>query len=122
MFDPERLHEIVSELGSELKSTSAIAIRGLRNVPAVTAVDGSLLSVLPRLMQASFLKHSTGSGLVKWRLHTHFEVDRHVPTRIDVTPWRRRSPRRTQAVLEPHDRSGSHLRDGPRLRQVLAVQ
>jgi IS4 transposase len=24
--------------------------------------------------------------LVKWRLHTHFEVDRYVPTRIDVTP------------------------------------
>ena len=21
-----------------------------------------------------------------WRLHTHFDVDRHVPTRIDVTP------------------------------------
>ena len=24
--------------------------------------------------------------MVKWRLHTHFEVDRYVPTRIDVTP------------------------------------
>ena len=23
---------------------------------------------------------------MKWRLHTHFEVDRHVPSRIDVTP------------------------------------
>ena len=45
-----------------------------------------LLSVLPKLMQASFLKRRTGSGLVKWRLHTHFEVDRYVPTRIDVTP------------------------------------
>jgi hypothetical protein len=33
-----------------------------------------------------FLKHQTGSGLVKWRLHTQFEVDRFVPTRIDVTP------------------------------------
>jgi hypothetical protein len=32
-----------------------------------------------------FLKQQTGSGLVKWRLHTHFEVDRFVPTRIDVT-------------------------------------
>jgi IS4 transposase len=31
------------------------------------------------------LKSQTGSGLVKWRLHTHFEVDRYVPTRIDVT-------------------------------------
>ncbi len=85
MFDPERLHEIVSELGSELKPIGRDP--RLRNVPgALTAVDGSLLSVLPKLMQASFLKRTTGSGLVKWRLHTHFEVDRYVPTRIDVTP------------------------------------
>jgi hypothetical protein len=49
-------------------------------------VDGTLLAALPRMMQASWLKSQTGSGLVKWRLHTHFEVDRHSPTRIDVTP------------------------------------
>ena len=24
--------------------------------------------------------------MVKWRLHTHFEVERHVPLRIEVTP------------------------------------
>jgi hypothetical protein len=53
---------------------------------ALTAVDGTLLSALPRLMQASWLKARTGSGLVKWRLHTHFEVERYVPSRIDVTP------------------------------------
>jgi len=29
---------------------------------------------------------SRGSGRVKERLLTHFEVDRYVPTRIDVTP------------------------------------
>lgn len=26
------------------------------------------------------------SGEVKWRLHKHFEVERHVPLRIEVTP------------------------------------
>jgi IS4 transposase len=85
VFDPERLKEIVAELGAELQPLGRDP--RLRDVPgALTAVDGTLLSVLPKLMQASFLKHSTGSGLVKWRLHTHFEVDRYVPTRIDVTP------------------------------------
>lgn len=85
VFDPERLKEIVAELGTELQPLGRDA--RLRDVPgALTAVDGTLLSVLPKLMQASFLKRSTGSGLVKWRLHTHFEVDRYVPTRIDVTP------------------------------------
>jgi len=39
--------------------------------------------------KASLLKASEGSGLVKWRLHTHFEVDRYVPTRIDVSIVRR---------------------------------
>ena len=37
-------------------------------------------------MEASFRKATSGSGLVKWRLHTHFEVLRGIPTRIDVTP------------------------------------
>lgn len=85
VFDPERLKEIVAELGTELQPLGREP--RLRDVPgALTAVDGTLLSVLPKLMQASFLKRSTGSGVVKWRLHTHFEVDRYVPTRIDVTP------------------------------------
>lgn len=49
-------------------------------------VDGTLITALPKLMEASWRKAQTGKGLVKWRLHTHFEVDRHVPTRIEVTP------------------------------------
>ncbi len=65
----------------------------------LTAVDGSLLAVLPKLMQASVLKRATGSGLVKWRLHTQFEVDRYVPTRIDVTP-NGGGPHDERAVLE----------------------
>ncbi|MGB7465935.1 MAG: IS4 family transposase [Candidatus Acidiferrum sp.] len=84
VFDPERLKEIVAELGAELKPLSRDP--RLRDMPGeLTVVDGTLLSVLPKLMAASCLKRATGSGLVKWRLHTHFEVDRSVPIRIDVT-------------------------------------
>lgn len=85
VFDPERLKEIIAELGSQLQPLGRDP--RLRDVPGtLTAVDGSLLSALPKLMQASCLKAETGNGLIKWRLHTHFEVDRYVPTRIDVTP------------------------------------
>jgi hypothetical protein len=85
VFDPQRLQEIIAELGCQLQPLGRDA--RLRDVPgALTAVDGTLLSALPRIMQASCLKAATGSGLVKWRLHTHFEVDRYVPIRIDVTP------------------------------------
>jgi hypothetical protein len=85
VFDPERLKEIITELGGQLQPLGRDP--RLRDVPgALTAVDGTLLSALPTLMQASCLKRATGNGLLKWRLHTHFEVDRYVPTRIDVTP------------------------------------
>jgi len=85
VFDPQRLKAIIAELGAELEPLARDA--RLRDIPqALTLVDGTLLAALPGLVEASWRKQTTGSGLVKWRLHTHFEVDRHVPTRIDVTP------------------------------------
>lgn len=85
VFDAERLKEIIVELGEQLQPLGRDA--RLQDIDqTLTLVDGTLQSALPRLMQASWLKSQTGSGLVKWRLHTHFEVDRYVPTRIDVTP------------------------------------
>lgn len=85
VFDPERLKQIVAELGAELRPLERDA--RLRDVPlALVAVDGTLISALPKIMEASWRKRADGQGLVKWRLHTHFEVDRSVPTRIEVTP------------------------------------
>jgi Transposase DDE domain len=84
VFEPERLKEIIGELGARLEPHSQDPrLKDLRDT--VTLVDGTLLTALPRMAEASFLKTKTGSGLVKWRLHTHFEVDRHVPIRIDST-------------------------------------
>jgi len=84
VFDPQRLKEIIGELGQQLEAHSRDPrLQDLRDT--VTLVDATLLTALPRMAEASFLKAKTGSGLVKWRLHTHFEVDRHVPIRIDVT-------------------------------------
>lgn len=85
LFDSDRLKAIIAELGEQAESVGQQ--QKLRDLPqTITLVDGSLVSVLPNLIQASILKQTEGSGLVKWRLHTHFEVDRYVPTRIDVTP------------------------------------
>jgi hypothetical protein len=85
VFDSERLKEIIGELGAQLHPLGRDP--RLKDIPQVlTLVDGSVLAALPRVMEASWLKSQTGSGQVKWRLHTHFEVDRYVPTRIDVTP------------------------------------
>lgn len=84
VFDPERLKEIIAELSDELTPLGHDS--RLKDVPELTAVDGSLLAALPRMMQASLLKQQTGKGLVKWRLHTQFAVQRGVPRRIDVRP------------------------------------
>jgi hypothetical protein len=84
VFDPELLKDIIAELGQQLQPVGAD--KRLANVKhTLTLVDGSLLSFLPEMAKASLLKSDTGSGLIKWRLHTHFEVDKYVPTRIEAT-------------------------------------
>lgn len=85
VFDAERIKEIIGELGEQLKPLQQD--QRLSDIKqAITLVDGSLISALPKIMEASWRKANDGSGLVKWRLHTHFEILRGVPTRIDVTP------------------------------------
>jgi len=85
VFDAERLKEIITELGAQLQPLAQD--KRLNDIQqTITLVDGSLIAALPRIMEASWRKATTGSGMIKWRLHTHFEVLRGVPTRIDVTP------------------------------------
>lgn len=85
VFDAERLQEIIGELGEQLQPLAQD--RRLRDIKqTITLVDGSLISALPGIMEASWRKANDKSGLVKWRLHTHFEVLRGIPTRIDVRP------------------------------------
>jgi hypothetical protein len=85
VFDPDRLKEIISELGQQLQPLADD--QRLQNIDqTITLVDGSLIAALPRIMEASFRKSQTGGGMIKWRLPTHFELLSGVPTRIDVTP------------------------------------
>lgn len=84
VFEPERLKEIIAELGGQLEPLARDArLKDIRDT--VTLVDGTLLAALPTMAEASLLKSITGSARIKWHLHTHFEVERHVPARIDVT-------------------------------------
>jgi Transposase DDE domain len=84
VFDPERLKEIIAELGEQLQPIGRDSrLKDVRDT--VTLVDGTVLKILPHLADASF-KPTNTDGRVRFRLHTHFEVDRYVPRRIDVTP------------------------------------
>lgn len=85
VFDAERLKEIIAELGDRLEPLGRD--KRLADIQqTITLVDGSLIAALPKIMEASWRKANDGTGMVKWRLHTHFELLRGVPTRIDVTP------------------------------------
>jgi hypothetical protein len=85
VFDAERLKEIIEELGGQLQLlTREPRLQGISQT--LTLVDATLVSALPRIMHASCRKGQDQSGMVKWRLHTHFDVMRYVPDRIEVTP------------------------------------
>lgn len=85
LFQADRLKPVIEQLASQVSGTQIDSrLTGLRG--KLTAVDGTLVSALPSLIAASILKQTCGSGLVRWRLHTHFEVNTLVPSRVDLTP------------------------------------
>lgn len=83
VFDPERLREIIGELAAQVQPMRSVAGKHLQQL--LTAVDGSVVKTLSTIAQATYLKNRHGENKSAWRLHTHFDVDRGVPTRIDVT-------------------------------------
>ena len=85
VFDPEPVKQIASELAAQLEP-----LGNDRQFPEVkhliTAVDGTVIKTLSRIVQAAYLRSPTdGRSMSAWRLHTHFEVERGLPVRIDVT-------------------------------------
>jgi len=85
VFDPEPVKEIARELAGHLQPLAQE-----RQFPEVKqllmAVDGTVMKTLSRIVQAAYLKSPTdGQSRSAWRLHTHFEIERGLPVRIDVT-------------------------------------
>jgi hypothetical protein len=83
VFDPELLKRIIDELGGKLQPIHNVGRGHVKHT--LTAVDGSVLKTLATITQAAYLKNCHGDSKSAWRLHTHFDIDHHVPRRIDVT-------------------------------------
>ena len=83
IFDPQRLGEIIGELSDQLKPIHQVGRGYVSHV--LTAVDGSVVKTLSTITQAAYLKNIHGDSKSAWRLHTHFEIDRHIPVQIDIT-------------------------------------
>lgn len=86
VFDSQRLKPIIESLSEKLVPIAADKrLKDLHHT--LTLVDGSIVEALPRIAMASFRNAQAGSGKkMKWTLHTHFEVDRHISTKMEVTP------------------------------------
>ena len=84
VFDPSRLLKIIESLAADVKPIRDVRQGHLAH--ALTAVDGSVVKTLKSIAEAAFMGDKNGESHSGWRLHTHFDIDRGVPTRIDVTP------------------------------------
>lgn len=83
VFDPEPLLQIIEELGQQVEPIRR-AGRGFVD-HQLMAVDGTVIQTLSTITQAAYAKDCSGKPKSGWRLHTHFDIDRYVPRRIDVT-------------------------------------
>jgi Transposase DDE domain len=87
LFDPALLEPVIAELAGRLPGiTNDPRLADLKHV--VTLVDGTLLKALPRIVEAMWLSSRTGTPHHAFRLHAQFELDRHVPTRMELTHGR----------------------------------
>ena len=83
VFDPQRLEGIIGQLLAQVPQRQHI---GRDQVPGIlTAVDGSVIKTLASLARAAYLRDKNGTRHSGWRFHTHFEIDRSIPVRMDVT-------------------------------------
>lgn len=96
VFDADLLVGIIGELVQKLapirKDTTFDAIKGI-----LTLVDGSLLPALPKLVAALWRdeKHRA------FKLHTHFELLKGVPVRMDLTAANTNEREVLKACLQP---------------------
>ena len=102
IFDPEPLKQIASALATEVPSakSSRFDVIGKQ----LTAVDGSVFKTAVRVAALAWLpakgNASNKSNAVDgYRMHTHFEILRGIPERIDATPANPQGNSDEKAVL-----------------------
>ena len=98
IFDPEPLKAIAQELSHQLPDAGAGRFDAVGQ--PLTAVDGSVINTVVQVAKLAWLPKGQGQFQSAYRLHTHFEVLRGVPTRFDATPANPKGEADERAVLE----------------------
>lgn len=97
IFDADLLRGIIGELLDKLppiqRNTPFDDIKGI-----ITLVDGTLLPALPKLVEAMWQDDQHKA----FKLHTHFELLKGVPTRMDLTDANASERDVLAACLEPN--------------------
>lgn len=101
LFNARLLEPVIAELGQQLQPL-ALDPRLKEIGRVITLVDGTLLKALPRITQAMWLETRTGTVHHAWRLHTHFELLKYVPRRLDLTNGRNSGNSDEKEVLRQH--------------------
>jgi hypothetical protein len=83
VFDPQRLEGIIGQLLAKVPQQRRVGREHMRGV--LTAVDGSVIKTLSSLAEAAYLRDKNGARHSGWRFHTHFEIDRSIPVRMNVS-------------------------------------
>ena len=96
VFDADLLRGMIEELADRLPplkgNTSFDEVRGI-----ITLVDGSLLRALPKLVEAMWVDERNRA----FKMHTHFELLKSVPVRIDLTEGNGNEREVLEAGLQP---------------------
>jgi hypothetical protein len=95
VFDSELLHEIIGELAEKALPIAvgkeAEALRGL------TAVDGSLLPALPKMVWALWRDDEHRAA----KMHVHFDVFKGIPMDVTITHGSGSERERLRTMLQP---------------------
>jgi Transposase DDE domain len=83
ILEPQRLEAIIAELWAEAPPSRGVGKDYVRRV--LTAGDGSVVQTPASLAAAAYLRDRNGRAHGGWRFPTHFEIDRPLPARIEVT-------------------------------------
>ena len=96
VFDADLLRGVIGELVDQLspihKNSPLSDIKGI-----LTLVDGSLLPALPKLTEAMWLDDKNKA----FKMHTHFELLKSVPVRMDLTEGNGNEREVLAQALEP---------------------
>jgi hypothetical protein len=103
-FDPERLKEVVRQLCGDLEALNPVGRDGrLKDLAALghalTAVDGTVLDAISRATSAWWVDYQDGTSKYAWRLHAHFDVERGLPSDLELTDARNTGPSDEKSVL-----------------------